>query len=688
MLHLLRKVGLNWRPRLQPKHFIMMAATLITLMSVAWLGARAVDEVVAEKTASALRTIREKTGFRIDVGSQHVGLGNVRFESISIHDHFSVDVAEASARLGWQPWAEGLGAIGNVELHHLRARLYMNELERIAPLLTQKSGKNKSNGSGQSWLEKAPGQLVLRQAEVSIHDEENKEVLGFAGLSLTFVKEEAALDFNVRELRYHGGIILQNVSGRIVLDAAGDSYPFVMSQESAQGVKTGQVRGQLKKDLSQIRLYLKNKGIPALLSSWIEKYVPEHDDVNYAARIVATRSSDRHGVQFGLHFGFSNLRVQHPLIGRQVIGPTPIELKAVGKLGLVDGSFHISRGNVSLYERGKARRKGVHINFNVSHEGSSQFEDEPWRFAVNLNETSCQDALDSMPANLAPRLASFKLDGNMALRVEGHLIANNLSSFQYKILEAKNDCVVTSSDEEFSAARLLAQNPTVSLPERNPYVDPSLYTTFNQMSRNVPLAFLAAEDSGFWNHKGFEWSAMEAAMRKNVAEQGVILGGSTVSMQTAKNLFLSNERTLSRKLQEFVLTWHLEKTVPKQKIFEIYANIIEFGPGIFGIAQASKHFFNKTPAQLNLVESVYLASVLPNPVKRYRNFCNGGLSQSYREMVNKRLERMLNLNMISSETFSQTVREKLDFAHPERGSAQDCWRKIAVLDPKMSFAMP
>lgn len=687
-MHLLRKVGLTWRPRLRPKHVIITVTTLITLMCVVWFGARTVDEVIAERTTNALRSIREKTGFRIDIGSQHVDLGSVRFESISVQERFNVEMAEASVSLGWQPWSSGFGGIGNMELQHLKARLYLSELDRLVSLLTPSSDKKKSKIKGQSWLEKAPGQFLLRDGEISIHDDENKEVLGFDGLNLAFVKEEAALDFDVRELRYHGGIILQNVTGRIVLDAAGDFYPFVISQESALGEKTGQVHGQLKKDLSQIRLYLKNKGIPALLSSWIEKYVPEHNDLNYAARIVATRSPDRQGVQFGLHFGFANLRIQHPLIGRQVVGPTPIELKAIGKLDLVDRSFAINRGNISFYERGQARRKGVHIDFNVSHEGSSQSEEQPWHFFAKLEETTCQDALDSLPANLAPRLASFKINGSIAMKIEGDVMASNPSSFQYKILSGKNDCKVTGSDAEFSAARLLSLNPTESLPERNPYVDPTLYTPFHQMSRNIPLAFLAAEDSGFWHHKGFEWSAIEAAMRKNVAEHGVVLGGSTVSMQTAKNLFLSNERNLSRKLQEVFLTWHLEETLPKQKIFEIYANIIEFGPGIFGIAQASKHFFNKTPAQLSLVESVYLASVLPNPVKRYRNFCNGGLSQSYREMVNKRLERMMNLNMISAETFSQTLKERLDFVPPERVDTQDCWRKIAVLDPKNSLAMP
>ncbi len=687
MLHRLHSVGQRWRQRLQPRQLVIATVTFIMLMSVMWLFARAVDDVIAEKTASVLRTVREKTGFRIEIGGQHIGMGSARFESISLQERFNIEIAEAAAHVGWKPWEAGFAGLGSVELNGLHARLNMSELDRLAGVLTQGSEKKKTSAKSEGWLSKAPGQFLLRDGELNIHDEENKEVLGFGGLNLTFAKEEASLDFEVREIRYHGGVILQNVTGRIVLDSAGDSYPFVMSQESANGEKTGQVRGQLRKDLSQIRLYLKNKGIPTLLSSWIEKYVPEHDDLNYAARIVASRSPDRQGINFGLHFGFANLRVQHPLIGRQVIGPTPLELKAIGSLDLTDRSFAISRGNVSFYQRGQARRKGVHVDFSLSHEGSSQ-DEQPWHFLVNLDETTCQDALDSLPANLAPRLESFKLDGKIALKVEGQITTDSLSSFQYKILEGKNGCKVVGSDSEFSVTRLMSQNPIETLPERNPYVDPSLYTSFNEMSRNIPLAFLAAEDSGFWHHKGFEWSAMEAAMRRNVAEQGVVLGGSTVSMQTAKNLFLSNERTLSRKLQEVFLTWHLEETLPKQKIFEIYANIIEFGPGVFGIAQASKHFFNKTPAQLNLIESVYLASVLPNPVKRYRNFCNGGLSQSYREMVNKRLERMLNLSVISPETFSQASRQRLDFSQPERMNTQDCWRKIAVLDPKNTFAMP
>lgn len=137
-------------------------------------------------------------------------------------------------------------------------------------------------------------------------------------------------------------------------------------------------------------------------------------------------------------------------------------------------------------------------------------------------------------------------------------------------------------------------------------------------------------------------------------------------MQTVKNLFLARDKTLSRKMQEIFLAWHLEKTISKERILEIYLNMVEFGPGLYGIGRASQRFFSKDPSLLTLKEAIYLASLLPAPIPRYRYFCKGELTPNYNRIVRQLLDRMRALGRITPEQHAAAIAEKLEFSKIER----------------------
>ncbi|HMS26537.1 MAG TPA: transglycosylase domain-containing protein [Burkholderiaceae bacterium] len=163
------------------------------------------------------------------------------------------------------------------------------------------------------------------------------------------------------------------------------------------------------------------------------------------------------------------------------------------------------------------------------------------------------------------------------------------------------------------------------------------WTSYSDISSNLKRAVIAAEDGDFIYHDGIEWDALEQAWLKNskaqeIAEQRAkrntnaankaqqkpikppkIIGGSTISQQLAKNMFLSGERTLFRKGQEFALTVFIELLLSKQKILEIYLNNVEWGEGIFGAEAAAQHYFKKSAKHLNVYESARLAVMLPRP---------------------------------------------------------------------------
>ncbi len=129
-------------------------------------------------------------------------------------------------------------------------------------------------------------------------------------------------------------------------------------------------------------------------------------------------------------------------------------------------------------------------------------------------------------------------------------------------------------------------------------------------------AVLISEDDKFWSHEGFDYEAMQKAIEKDIKAKKFKLGGSTISQQLAKNLYLSPSKNPLRKIREAIITWRMERTVPKKRILELYLNVAEWGDrGIFGIEAASRKYYGKSAAELAPEEAARLASVLPNPRK-------------------------------------------------------------------------
>lgn len=142
-----------------------------------------------------------------------------------------------------------------------------------------------------------------------------------------------------------------------------------------------------------------------------------------------------------------------------------------------------------------------------------------------------------------------------------------------------------------------------------------IWSPLSRISPYLVKAVLIAEDDKFYQHEGFDFDAIEKAFKKDLEQKKFKFGGSTISQQLAKNLYLSPSKNPLRKLKEAVLTWRLEQTLSKKRILEIYLNVAEWGEGIFGIEAASYHYYGKPASALIPEEAAKLASVLPNPRK-------------------------------------------------------------------------
>jgi monofunctional biosynthetic peptidoglycan transglycosylase len=141
------------------------------------------------------------------------------------------------------------------------------------------------------------------------------------------------------------------------------------------------------------------------------------------------------------------------------------------------------------------------------------------------------------------------------------------------------------------------------------------WVPFSKISPYLVKAVLIAEDDKFWKHEGFDYEAIQKAIGKDLKAKKFKFGGSTITQQLARNLYLSPEKSLIRKISEAVITWRMEQALSKKRILELYLNVVEWGDGIFGVEAASRHYYGKPSFELVPEEAARLASVLPNPRK-------------------------------------------------------------------------
>jgi monofunctional biosynthetic peptidoglycan transglycosylase len=151
---------------------------------------------------------------------------------------------------------------------------------------------------------------------------------------------------------------------------------------------------------------------------------------------------------------------------------------------------------------------------------------------------------------------------------------------------------------------------TLTIGPQSPY-----WTPIATVSRTLVVCVVRAEDAKFFQHDGFDWDQVQDSLETDFEKGTYKRGGSTITMQLARNLFLWRAKSMPRKALEVYLTWRLEHTLSKQRILELYLNTAEWGPGIYGIGEASRHYYAKPPSALTLGESAMLAAILPSPLR-------------------------------------------------------------------------
>lgn len=285
-------------------------------------------------------------------------------------------------------------------------------------------------------------------------------------------------------------------------------------------------------------------------------------------------------------------------------------------------------------------------------------KDSTWRLIASVNKPAfpANDLLTSLPRGLFYNLEGLQAEGGLSYhflldvdfaRLDSLIFESTLQSRNFRILQQGNTDL-RKMNEPFLYTAYEQGEPvrTFEIGEGNPS-----FRRFNTITRYLPLAIMQSEDAGFFHHNGFIPSAIRESLILDLKERRFARGGSTLSMQLVKNVFLSRNKTIARKLEEILIVWLIESNhlTSKERMFEVYLNIIEWGPSIYGASEASHYYFAKEPSQLTLGECIFLASIIPKPKHVRSCFDGSSLKPYYEEFYRIVLGRLVDRKLISPE---------------------------------------
>jgi hypothetical protein len=316
--------------------------------------------------------------------------------------------------------------------------------------------------------------------------------------------------------------------------------------------------------------------------------------------------------------------------------------------------LEIDLGDVRLLLAGRYDRRGEGHRVDL-------------RFEVPLLE--CQRAFGSIPAAMVPLLGGMRFAGTMTAKGHARFDTANLPKSYDVDWEGSLGCRVVDVPPAVDATRFkksfekIVYTPKVE--EKTMTFGPETegWVPLAGISRHLQSAVLTCEDGRFFRHGGFDKEAIVNSIRENLIAGGFRRGASTISMQLAKNLYLRRTKTVSRKLEEAILTLYLEQVLTKDEMMELYLNVIEFGPNIYGAGPAARHYFGTHPGRLSLSQALYLASVLPNP--KVQHFGAGGaVSAGHLRYLRLLMKIVHKIGRIDDDELERALRETPIFGSP------------------------
>lgn len=413
--------------------------------------------------------------------------------------------------------------------------------------------------------------------------------------------------------------------------------------------------------------------------------------VDYANTSVDTKvklAFDRNGATFGGQFHLRGLNVGHPMLADK-------EVHDLDLSGVIAGSFDRAKRTLAL-TRGDFVTRNVAFSVTgsatkaASVAGDAASTDKPpprgpagiqlLDLRLVIPPIECQRVLDAIPTEMAPYMAGYKLRGMFDVDIKLGVDWDRLDDTVLGGHVGIKQCKVTSEPAD-SPKRLQKEFEHYVEIEKGKWhsfiVGESNedFVPFDDISPYLVKSIMSTEDSAFYFHHGFITSEFRTALVNDLKAGAFRYGASSITMQMVKNVLLYREKTLARKLQELFLTWHVENTLKKDRILEIYFNVIEYGPGLYGIGPAAKHFFGKPAKELNPVEAAFFSTILPSPKERYKQYCAGTLTKWTADKINRILGIMLKRDRLTQEEYDKAIATPLVFDKDGLETEAECLKR-------------
>ena len=430
------------------------------------------------------------------------------------------------------------------------------------------------------------------------------------------------------------------------------------------GVPSGtplSVRGEFPLERGDVQLSLAG-GPVALASLGVKEGAGGLTDVargtlSGKGSLVLSDAGD--ALAFDVDVGAKGISIANPRLADDVVRGLVAGARARGALS-DKGVFRIDDAEATL--------GALHLGLRGTLEQAGSHALGAFSFAVPV--ARCQELFESIPNALLPTLSGADMKGTFGGKGELQFDSAKLDDLALDY-DFDNLCKLTVVPPELDKGRftkpflhrVYLADGTVGEEETGPGTE--AWTDLGAISPFMQVAVLTTEDGAFFRHHGFNHRAIRESLIANLKARKFVRGASTITMQLAKNLFLSREKTLSRKFEEVVLASYLEQNFTKQEIIELYLNVVEFGPDVYGIGHAADHYFGRKPDDIHLPEAFFLSSLLPRPLAYHKTYERGELSESWTKTLHMLMETAFKRGNISRGELDAGLLEPVVFHKPD-----------------------
>ncbi|MEJ6980973.1 biosynthetic peptidoglycan transglycosylase [Pedobacter sp. P351] len=602
------KVFSFMRNRIPPK-FIKIALISLSVLSVLALTGGAIayskrEAILNAVISKAINKAKREYNLNLKISDPHFeGLSSVAFSNISVvpeNRDSLINIHDLHIGIKLLPLISGDFKLSSLRIKSGKITLIKRDsISNYDFLFKKKNRDNKktskadlaelANNLLNQVLYKIPDDMLVTDFDVSIIHDDNR--MNFYTTSATIT--EGLLKSN---------ILINNTEAVWHLDGT---------------VEPGD------KELA-FKLYAENKKVELAL---IEK---EYGlKLSFDTVFTQLKKAVKQGDKFRIYgsWAIRNLLINHPKIAANDV---------LLQSGAIDADVVIGENFVALDSTSVIYLKNIKANPYIKYTNSPK---KTYALKLKTEELNAQQLFDAFPVGLFESLEGIKVAGKLQYNLDFYLDSKNPDNVRI------NSTLHKSSDFKilrFGKTNLQKINSSFvytpyeyGKPMRNIIIGPQNpdYVPINQIAPSLKNAILTAEDPSFYSHKGFVEKAFQRSIATNFKEKAFKRGGSTISMQLVKNVFLSRQKTLVRKVEEILLVWLIEnnRLSSKQRMYEVYLNLIEWGNNVYGIGEASRYYFGKHPSELNLGESIFLANIVPRPKKGLYFFeGDGSLSYSLR----------------------------------------------------------